>query len=167
MPVLGDVPNPLVDLSQPRAFKDQGGVGWYETNLANNISVRLAATEHAGYYAYTFPEGSNVSSSVVVDVSHVLPSFRGLGWEQHYSGGTFELVDRNHYQGSGTYNNGWNLSPDWEIYFCGRFDKQASQARIFAENMAVDDSSKYVAETTRLGGVFTFGETDVNSKVGI
>ena len=167
MPVLGDVPNPLADLSQPRASRDQGGVGWYETNLANNISVRLAATEHAGYYAYTFPEGINVSSSVVVDVSHVLPSFRGLGWEQHYSGGTFELVDKNHYQGSGTYNNGWNLSPDWTIYFCGRFDKQASNARIFAENMAANDSSTYVAGTTRLGGVFTFGATDVTSQVGI
>jgi predicted alpha-1,2-mannosidase len=167
MPVLGDVSNPLVDLSQPRAFKDQGGVGWYETNLANNVSVRLAATEHAGYCAYMFPEGSNVSSSVVVDVSHVLPSFRGLGWEQHYSGGTFELVDENHYQGSGTYNNGWNLSPDWTIYFCGRFDKQASHARIFAENMAANDSSTYVAGTTRLGGVFTFGATEVTSQVGI
>jgi predicted alpha-1,2-mannosidase len=167
MPVLGDVSNPLVDLSQPRAFKDQGGVGWYETNLANNVSVRLAATEHAGYCAYMFPEGSNVSSSVVVDVSHVLPSFRGLGWEQHYSGGTFELVDENHYQGSGTYNNGWNLSPDWTIYFCGRFDKKASHARIFAENMAANDSSTYVAGTTRLGGVFTFGATEVTSQVGI
>lgn len=91
MPVIGPVTNPLADLSQPRASEDEGGVGWYKSSLANGITVELAASEHAGLYSYTFPQTKNASFSIVVDVSHVLPSFRGLGWEQHYSGGTFEL----------------------------------------------------------------------------
>ncbi|KAF9699251.1 hypothetical protein EKO04_003060 [Ascochyta lentis] len=167
MPVVGDVLDPLADLSQSRASADQGGVGWYQSSLTNNVTVQLAATEHAGMYVYTFPGSSNGSSSVVVDVSHVLPSFRGLGWEQHYSGGTFELFGDGHYEGSGTYNNGWNLSPDWTIYFCGRFNQEAMSSRIFAENLASNASSTYAAGTTRLGGVFSFSEAEVTSRVGI
>ncbi|KAJ8112583.1 hypothetical protein OPT61_g5082 [Boeremia exigua] len=167
MPVIGNVPDPLADLSQSRASPDQGGVGWYQASLASGVSVRLAATERAGFYAYAFPKDTNATSSIVVDVSHVLPSFRGLGWEQHYSGGTFKLLDNRHYEGSGTYNNGWNLSPDWTIYFCGRFDKEAATSRVFAETMAAANDSNYVAGTVRLGGVFTFKEAEVTSQVGI
>jgi len=121
MPVVGDVADPLADLSQERASADRGGVGWFKARLGNGIEVRLAATEHAGFYAYAFPGGADQISSVVVDVSHVLPSFRGLGWEQHYSGGTFKIIDGRRYKNSRTYKNGWNLAPNWTIYFCGRF----------------------------------------------
>ena len=107
MPVAGNVTNPLVDLSQGRAKPDEGQVGYYKSSLANGVVVELAATEHAGLYQYTF--GNGTTSSIVVDVSHVLPSFRGLGWEQHYSKGNFSLFADGHYEGSGTYNNGWNL----------------------------------------------------------
>lgn len=107
MPVVGNVSNPLADLSQGRAAADQGQIGYYKSSLTSGVTVELAAMEHAGLYQYSFPSGS--SSSVVVDVSHVLPSFRGLGWEQHYSGGNFTYSSDGHYEGSGTYNNGWNL----------------------------------------------------------
>jgi putative alpha-1,2-mannosidase len=105
MPVLGTVANPLEDLSQDRATADEGRVGYYKSSLKNGITVELAASEHAGLYKYTFPR----ATSIVVDVSHVLPSFRGLGWEQHYSGGYFTIFSDGHYEGKGTYNNGWNL----------------------------------------------------------
>lgn len=167
MPVIGNVSDPLADLSQPRNSADQGGVGWYRSNLANNITVQLAATEHAGLYEYTFPKNMNGSSSVVIDVSHVLPSYRGLGWEQHYSGGSIEILDDGHYEGSGTYNNGWNLSPDWTIYFCGRFNQRTMNAKIFAENLAVNASSTLVAGTGRLGAIFNFNDTEITSRVGI
>jgi putative alpha-1,2-mannosidase len=107
MPVLGNVSNPLNDLSQGRAATDQGQIGYYKSSLMNGIVVELAASEHAGLYQYTFPDNS--TPSIVVDVSHVLPSFRGLGWEQHYSSGNFSFFSDGHYEGSGTYNNGWNL----------------------------------------------------------
>jgi len=107
MPVHESVSNPLDDLSQSRATPDEGQVGYYKSSLASGITVELAATEHAGLYQYTFEDST--ASSIVVDVSHVLPSFRGLGWEQHYSKGNFSFSADGHYEGSGTYNNGWNL----------------------------------------------------------
>jgi predicted alpha-1,2-mannosidase len=163
MPVVGEVPDPLADLAQPRASPDQASLGYYKSSLASGITVELGATEHAGLYSYTFPD--NTLSSIVVDVSHVLPSFRGLGWEQHYSGGNFSISQNGNYEGSGIYNNGWNLSPDWTIYFCGKFNQQPLQSRTF--NGATNASSNLVSGTARLGGVFTFTESKVTSRVGI
>jgi hypothetical protein len=102
MPVTENISNPIANFSQPRAIPDQGSVGYYKSSLANGVTVELAATEHAGMYSYSFP--NNGTPSIVVDVSHVLPSFRGLGWEQHHSGGDFAMLDDGRYAGSGTYN---------------------------------------------------------------
>ncbi|CAI6337763.1 unnamed protein product [Periconia digitata] len=168
MPVTGEVMNPLTDLSQPRDVADEASPGYYISKLANGISVELAATPHAGLYQYEFP--ANESSSVVVDVSHVLPSFRGFGWEQHYSGGNFTVYPDNHYEGSGTYNNGWNLSPDWIIYFCGKFDAIPISKKTFKgtdETLDAYDESPSVAGIERLGGVFQFNEGSIKSRVGV
>ena len=102
MPVHGNVPNPLVDLGQNRSTNDSADVGYYMSSLASGIDVELAAAAHAGMYQYSFPTGEN---SVVVDVSHVLPSFRGLGWGQGYAGGGFQLTEDG-YRGHGVYNGG-------------------------------------------------------------
>ncbi|KAF2856655.1 glycoside hydrolase family 92 protein [Plenodomus tracheiphilus IPT5] len=168
MPVVGNVSNPLANLGQPRSIPDQGGVGYYKSSLANGVTVELAASEHAGLYSYSFPDNS--TSSIVVDVSHVLPSFRGLGWEQHYSGGSFSLFRDGHYEGLGVYNNGWNLSPDWTIYFCGRFDQRPINSQVFSVNGSVSRTfgdPSIVSGNTRLGGVFTFADPEVVSRVGI
>ena len=77
MPVHGDPSNPLLDLGQNRSINDTAELGYYKSSLVGDIDVELAATAHAGMYQYTFPAGEN---SIVVDVSHVLPSYRGLGW---------------------------------------------------------------------------------------
>jgi predicted alpha-1,2-mannosidase len=168
MPVLGNISNPTANFSQPRASPDQGSVGYYKSSLASGIKVELAATEHAGLYSYTYPYGS--TPSIVVDVSHVLPSFRGLGWEQHYSRGSFSISNDGHYTGSGTYNNGWNLSPDWTVYFCGRFSQKSLQAYTFitTENTTVtNNGASHVGGNQRLGGVFTFAGRNLTSRVGI
>ena len=168
MPVVGNVSNPIANFSQPRASPDQGSVGYYKSSLANGITVELAATEHAGLYSYAFPNGS--TPSVVVDVSHVLPSFRGLGWEQHYSRGSFGISDDGHYTGSGTYNNGWNLSPDWNIYFCGKFNQPPARAYTFiaqGNTTVSNNGTSHVSGSQRLGGVFTFAGTSLQSRVGI
>lgn len=107
MPVVGNVSNPLVDLSQPRAANDLAQVGYYKTALASGAITELAATEHAGILQHTFPAKN--PASIVIDVSHVLPSFRGLGLGQNYTGGNITVLKDGHYEGSGTYNNGWNL----------------------------------------------------------
>jgi putative alpha-1,2-mannosidase len=140
MPVIGNISNPVANFSQARASADQGSVGYYKTFLANGITVELAATEHAGLYSYSFPNGS--TPSVVVDVSHVLSSFRGLGWEQHYSGGSFNISQEGHYTGSGTYNNGWKLSPDWTIHFCGRFNQQPQESYTFTTTGNVTETNQ-------------------------
>jgi predicted alpha-1,2-mannosidase len=163
MPVVGEVLDPLANLSQPRASPDQASLGYYKSSLRNGVTVELGATEHAGLYSYSFPNGT--VSSIVIDVSHVLASFRGLGWEQHYSGGSFSIADDGHYEGLGIYNNGWNLSPDWTIYFCGKFNQQPLRSRTFNGNAS--SSNTPVNGTGRLGGVYTFTETKVLSRVGI
>ena len=105
-PVVGNVSNPLVDLSSPRAAPDQGEVGYYEVSLSSGVNIQLAATSHAAMLQYDFP---SLDSNVVVDVSHFLPSFRGLGTGQNYVSGNITVLSDGHYEGSGTYNNGWNL----------------------------------------------------------
>ncbi|KAF2270930.1 glycosyl hydrolase [Lojkania enalia] len=169
MPVIGDLPNPLVDLSQPRASPDEGNIGYYKSSLANGIVIELTATEHAGLYKYSFPSNSS-GPSIVVDVSHVLPSFRGLGWEQHYSYGDFNFFEDGHYEGSGTYDNGWNLSPNWNIYFCGRFTQQPVTTKTFkgsGTTLASYDTTSSISGNERVGGVFTFKDSSVISRVGI
>jgi predicted alpha-1,2-mannosidase len=168
MPVIGNVTNPLADLSQPRAAADVGEVGYYKSSLNNSITVELAATEHAGLYQYKFP--STGANSIVVDVSHVLPSFRGLGWEQHYSKGDLSFKEDGSYEGSGTYNNGWNLSPDWTIYFCGRFSKTPLSIKTFkgtGTTLSSYDNTTHINGTQRLGGVFTFSSSNITSRIGI
>lgn len=166
MPATGKVSNPLLDLSQSRIANDSAEVGYYKSELENKITIEVAATAHAGLYAYTFPEGEN---AVVVDVSHVLPSFRGLGWGQGYAGGSFGLTEDG-YQGHGIYNNGWNIAPNYPVYFCGHFDHPIESKRTFAGDNETLDS--YGDETStngtyRQGGVFTFNEQNVVSRVGV
>lgn len=167
MPAAGALENPLVDLGLNRTVDDVAGVGYYRSELEGGITVELSASERAGFYQYTFPEQSR--KAVVVDVSHVLPSFRGFGWGQQYSGGTFRLTDHG-YEGHGTYNNGWNLSPDWTIYFCGRFDQTVASKRTFTGNgtdLFSYGNSSSTHGSIRQGGVFTFNTTTVTSRVGI
>jgi putative alpha-1,2-mannosidase len=114
MPVAAEITNPLLNITAPRAAEDAASVGYYKAQLqagatnATNITVELAGTNHAAMYQYTFPSDAK-SVSVVVDVSHVLESYRGLGWGQHYTGGKCEIFADGHYEGYGSYDGGWNL----------------------------------------------------------
>jgi putative alpha-1,2-mannosidase len=112
MPVVGNLSNPLVDLGVERSENDTSSIGYYHSSLVNGVDVQLAGTAHAGFYNYTFP--SEQISNVVVDVSHVLPSFRGLGWGQNYAGGNITIEKDGSYRGSGIYNGGWNLG-EWLV----------------------------------------------------
>lgn len=167
MPMRGNVSNPLVDLGQNRSVPDTAEIGYYKSSLSNGVDIEVSATEHAGAYEYTFPSGQN---SIVVDVSHVLPSFRGLGWGQGYAGGSFELQGDGSYQGHGIYNNGWNLAPDWTIYFCGHFDQTPTSQKTFTGNgttLTSYGNGSSTSGTYRQGAVFTFDSTKVTSRVGV
>lgn len=114
MPVLGSdtIANPLADdHNDTRAAADVAQVGYYRASLGSGITVELAASERAGFYQYTFPSGGggSVTRNVLVDVSHVLSSYRGQGLQQAFLGGNMEIVGGGtsdvHYQGWGSFNN--------------------------------------------------------------
>ncbi|KAI9844604.1 MAG: hypothetical protein M1837_005456 [Sclerophora amabilis] len=164
-PVVGKISNPLSSPSSSRASADQAEVGYYKSTLSTGITVELAASDRSGLYQYTFPTGKQ--GTIVVDVSHVLPSFRGQGLGQKYSKGSISILQDGHYEGSGTYNNGWNRSPDWTVYFCGRFDQAAAESKTFGEGNAVPSNPRSASGTGRLGATFTFNQKTVKSRVGI
>ncbi|KAF2452343.1 putative alpha-1,2-mannosidase [Lineolata rhizophorae] len=170
LPFSGDLENPLsTDIFVSRSADDEASVGYYKTSLSSGVVVELSGTEHAGLFTYSFPSGN--TSTLIVDVSHVLPSFRGMGWSQGYAGGNFSYFPDGHYEGSGTYNNGWNLAPDWTIHFCGRFSASPSTSRTFSgsSSSSIDqfDTQTTVNGTNRVGGVFTFDQSEFSSTVGI
>lgn len=118
LPLVGEIAQPLSNITVGRLQPDEAEVGYYKAVTSENVIVELAAADRAGIYRYTFPsEGTN---NILVDVSHVLPSFRGQGLEQHYAGGEIAIFHDGHYEGFGIYNNGWNRAPNWKIYFCMR-----------------------------------------------
>jgi putative alpha-1,2-mannosidase len=117
LPLVGIITDPLSNITVGRAVADQGSVGYYKAQTTDNVIVELAAASRAGIYQYTFPT-SSTGNSILIDMSHVLPSFRGQGLSQGYAGGSFKIMPDSHYEASGIYNNGWNRSPDWTIYSC-------------------------------------------------
>jgi putative alpha-1,2-mannosidase len=169
MPILGEIPNPLDDLQDTRKVPDNSSVGYYRSLLGPDIAVELGATSRAGFYQYSFPAGKQ--ANVVVDVSHVLPSYRGQGLSQNYLGSNI-TTSEDHYEGYGDYNNGWNRAPDWRIYFCGYFDTPATVQTFVGINgtskvLNADTNITEIASSARLGAVFSFNAATVTSRVGI
>ncbi|KAL4928754.1 alpha-1,2-mannosidase family protein [Aspergillus undulatus] len=172
LPLVGNVTDPLSNITVARSGTDSAEVGYYKAQTGEGVTVDLSATAHAGIYRYYFPDNST-QNNVLVDVSHVLPSFRGQGLSQGYKGGNITIFPDGHYEGSGTYDNGWNRSPDWTIYFCGYFDNEIENNRTYTgtdEGGSVQQesgSANSSTPSTRVGGLFTFEETDIISRVGI
>ncbi|KAN0104401.1 glycoside hydrolase family 92 protein [Hyaloscypha variabilis] len=173
MPVLGNITEPLANLNDTRVRPDITSVGYYKAALGSGITVELGATSRAGYYQYTFPTSNQ--SNVVVDISHVLPSYRGQGLSQRYLGGEIS-TSSNHYEGHADYDNGWNRAPLWTIFFCGYFDSGDTPSIVNTFVGQNDNTSQLVDynttstvnSTARLGAVFNFGNaTNVTSRVGI
>ncbi|OHF01485.1 glycosyl hydrolase family 92 [Colletotrichum orchidophilum] len=191
MPIVGAVDNPLSQNTDTRARPDETELGYYRAFLGSGVVVELGASERAGMYQYTFPGNDSSSDGsrtprnhIIVDVSHVLPSYRGQGLGQKYLGGGIEVIDGSdgfHYEGYGSYDNGWNRAAEWKVYFCGSFDQPPSSYKTFlGTDLTSDKLSKYSNETKsyssrtqRLGAIFTFAETSssaptvVKSRVGV
>ncbi|KAJ5745815.1 hypothetical protein N7520_010997 [Penicillium odoratum] len=170
LPLVGDISDPLSNITVSRSGTDEGSVGYYKAKTGDGVEVELSASSRAGIYRYTFPSSQG---NVLVDVSHVLPSFRGQGLSQNYEGGNITIFADGHYEGAGVYNNGWNEAPDWTIYFCGYFDSAAisnktytatGAARSVEQPGGVATSS---SNSTRVGALFSFSDTEVISRVGI
>ncbi|RAL63288.1 hypothetical protein DID88_004364 [Monilinia fructigena] len=172
LPLVGRITNPLSTITVGRALPDQGSVGYYRAQTSENVVVELAATSHAGLYQYTFPTSSTVNN-ILIDVSHVVPSFRGQGLGQAYDGGSFQIFPDGHYEASGVYNNGWNRSPDWTIYSCGYFNVTPSASNVYTNSAAggsviePNNSATATDSNTVVGGLYTFNTAAVASRVGI
>lgn len=92
MPWAGDNRSPKDTFRGYRAGPDEAEVGYYKSSLRSGVTVELAGTDRADMYRYTFARKAK-QKSVVVDLSHVLTSHRGMGLEQHYRGGSIEVTD--------------------------------------------------------------------------
>jgi putative alpha-1,2-mannosidase len=179
MPVVGAVENPLSDaINDTRASPDTTEVGYYKASLGSGTVLEMSASEKAGLYQYTFPENAG-EKHVLVDVSHVLSSYRGQGIEQHFLGGNITVKSRgnssddHYYTGFGTYDNGWNRAGPWSVYFCGYFDAPSSYKTFIGADFTSDvlvefsDEPSYESDSARLGALFTFNQTSVVSRVGV
>ncbi|KAI1383152.1 glycoside hydrolase family 92 protein [Hypoxylon trugodes] len=174
MPVVGTIDNPLTNQSVGRSSADESKLGYYKSSLSSGVTVELGATGKAGLFKYQFPENKG-DSNIVVDVSHVLPSFRGQGLGQNYLGGNISVTTTDggvKYQGSGSYDNGWNRAPKWTVYFCGYFDQPATFKTFLGKDSSGEDLVDFSDADTqdsdaRLGAVFTFDSTEVTSRVGV
>ncbi|KAI9726716.1 MAG: hypothetical protein M1834_008651 [Cirrosporium novae-zelandiae] len=171
LPLIGNISNPLTISGIPRAEADEAKVGYYKLRLSSGVGIELAASDHSALFEYSFPSGT--TSNVLVDISHVLPSFRGQGLGQNYTGGNITIASDDHYEGSGTYNNGWNRAPDWTIYFCGRFDKPASSIKVFSgtgealSSYGATNSSFSSSQSIKVGAVYSFSTQSLTSRVGV
>ncbi|RFU78337.1 glycosyl hydrolase [Trichoderma arundinaceum] len=115
---------------QPRVAMDRASVGYYRSDLANGVKVELAASNHAGFFQYTYPE--NTDRVVLLDVSHNLPSLAEFIKSQSYSNGQIEVKNRGQrVQGWGVWRGGWGGS-DYKIYFCNDFDTSPSSWQYFS-----------------------------------
>lgn len=120
MPVVGDIENPLLDHNDTRASTDVTRVGYYKVNTGSGVTLELAASKRAGLYNYTFPSAA-ASTNVIVDVSHVLPSYRGQGLGQNYLGGNITVIPSSdgsslRYEGSGSYDNVSRITTSHDLY---------------------------------------------------
>ncbi|KND87913.1 putative glycosidase, partial [Tolypocladium ophioglossoides CBS 100239] len=178
MPVVGNVENPLSDaMNDTRAAPDFTEVGFYKAHLGSGTTLKLAASNRAGMYKYIFPKDKE-GFHVLVDVSHVLSSYRGQGLEQHYLGGNITVHKQGadshyYYTGFGTYDNGWNRAAPWTVYCCGRFDAPATYKTFLGVNKETDKLAEFATEpsyessSARLGALFSFNQTTVVSRVGV
>ena len=75
--------------------------------------------------------------------------------------------------GANTFLQGWNKSPRWRVYFCGSFDKPASFKTFMGTNSNGEELERMTGEKevefslNRLGAVFAFQDTEVQSRVGV
>jgi predicted alpha-1,2-mannosidase len=166
LPIVGAV----TSISSPqilRASPDTGSVGYYKMSLANGVQVELAGTAHVGMLQYSFPAGQQ--ANILVDVSHYLPASKNGPASQSFTNGSIQVFGDGHYEGSGTYQGGWNLAAPWTVYFCGLFSESpTSQTFQLSSNTTSAQLSTSLSAfgTYRAGALFSFKSANVTSKVG-
>lgn len=145
---------------QRRVGEEIARVGYFKTEFENGITVELSGARHAGIVQYSFPEDGE--KHVLVDVSHYLPVPKGEHSSQMFLGGEI-TVDGAQYTGYTTTGGGWGQGAPFTVYFCGEFDSQPTEARIF-RGRNTDPMARYHTFSNGPIGVATFGANDTNTQ---
>jgi predicted alpha-1,2-mannosidase len=115
---------------QKRVGNDTAKVGYYATQLENDVGVELSATRHAGIMQYSYPAGER---HILVDASHYLPSETGGNNVQFYTGGEINVQPGGKtYTGYTSVGGGFTEGAPITVYFCGEFDQAPDQAQTFS-----------------------------------
>lgn len=121
-------------------------VGLFTTTLLNGVKIDLTSTQHAGIMRYTFPRDSSNSNlsmaygssaagqtgdaHVLVDLTHVLPSYSIQDYSQTFIRGDVHLRTGSNghasYYGSATYAGGWGQPDSNTVFFCANFSASDS-----------------------------------------
>jgi putative alpha-1,2-mannosidase len=162
MPLVSvDIPVNILDNQtywQPRVGNDTAQVGYYKTQLQNNVTVELSGSRHAAIMQYSFPEGEK---HVLVDVSHYLPQEQGAYSSQVFLGGEIN-TNGTQYAGYGTYGGGFNEGAPFTVYFCGEFDNAPDESRLF-RGRNTDPMQRYHSFSNEPYGQAVFSSNDTNT----
>lgn len=103
-------------------------VGRYSVTLAPwSIRAELTTGPRVGYHRYTFPAGAR--GNVLFDLAHVLESSYAPE-SQAYVGGTVSFASPHELHGHGNYRGGWNLGPEYRVYFCALLEPRVEPIEI-------------------------------------
>jgi putative alpha-1,2-mannosidase len=165
MPLIGDVTT-RSNFSVGRATPDKGSVGSYSMSLANGVQIEMAGTAHVGYLEYSFPDGQQ--ANIIVNASHYLPAAETGALYQSFDNGSIQVFPDGHYEGSGTFQGGWNLAAPWTVYSCGRFSEVASSVQTFTTSSRSKPpqftSSLTGSSSNQVGAVFSFNSSNITSQ---
>ncbi|CAG8492480.1 13429_t:CDS:10 [Dentiscutata heterogama] len=144
-------------------------VGYSKFGLKRyNITVELTASHRVGLHRYTFPSTEN-NSKVILDLSHIL-SF-GWGYIATFEEGAIISLSLNQIKGVGQYRGGWNSNGPYRVYFCSKFNVNATEQATWWNNRIDKNTTSCVGTSgVKIGAILTFDTIKnpiIISKVGI
>lgn len=186
MPLVGDLSSINVGdnktYSQKRISSDIASPGFFKTSLPK-VTAEITATQHTGYIRYnvTSPDQSE-PLHILVDASHFLPAFSGeVKFTQRYEGSHITVSENGSaYSGNASFSGGWNRSPAWTIFYCGRFSEPPVNASTFLAERPTSKTAPELkssrshptqsgASNKGAGALFTFQNStrSLTSKIGV
>ncbi|CAG8450762.1 6122_t:CDS:10 [Cetraspora pellucida] len=136
-------------------------VGYARIGLKRyDVVVELTASRRTGLHRYIFPPLIN-ESHIMIDLSHINTHGR-------YVSGAISVTS-NEMKGFGRYKD-WRFGPEYSVYFCSQFDKNASEYYTFWNGVIKSNSSFESGGLYSIGAIMAFDTTKgsiIKSRVGI
>lgn len=149
--------------------EEKAEVGRYETLLDSGARAELAATRHAGFHRYTFPQGTQ--GHVVLDLGSVLSNYDAAGEGQTVLSTETRVLAPDTVEGRVIAMGGWNIGAPYTVYFHARLDRQPRDWGVWGPVGVYPGGTRNVTRPKEHGGAFfsfdTAAETRVQLKVGI